>query len=211
MADAGGPYFGKVNTSLQFYGYAVNGFPPYSWHWDFGDANTSNEQNPIHTYTNAGDYTVTLTVTDDESDTASDTTWALIEDINHRPDKPIIDGATSGKVGVEYKYTFSISDPDWDLMYVRVDWGSGVLGKWSGPYPSGTNVRLTYTWHEKGTYTIRAQTQDIGGLESEWGTLPVLMLRNKAININNLLLNFLQQHPDLFPILQRLLQRLGLQ
>lgn len=35
-----------------------------SWSWDFGDGNTSTEQNPAHEYAQAGDYTVCLTVTD---------------------------------------------------------------------------------------------------------------------------------------------------
>ncbi len=34
-----------------------------SWAWDFGDGNTSNQQNPSHTYNLAGPYNVTLTVT----------------------------------------------------------------------------------------------------------------------------------------------------
>jgi len=34
-----------------------------SWLWDFGDGETSTDQNPVHTYTNPGRYTVTLTVT----------------------------------------------------------------------------------------------------------------------------------------------------
>lgn len=33
---------------------------PTAWEWDFGDGNSSVEQNPTHTYTDAGDYTVTL-------------------------------------------------------------------------------------------------------------------------------------------------------
>jgi len=33
-----------------------------SWHWDFGDGTTDNNQNPTHTYTSDGNYTVTLTV-----------------------------------------------------------------------------------------------------------------------------------------------------
>lgn len=36
-----------------------------SWRWDFGDGNTSNQQNPIHTFINEGTYTVTLQVTTD--------------------------------------------------------------------------------------------------------------------------------------------------
>jgi len=35
-----------------------------NWLWDFGDGNTSNVQNPVHTYTATGDYTVSLTVAD---------------------------------------------------------------------------------------------------------------------------------------------------
>jgi PKD repeat protein len=33
------------------------------WEWDFGDTGTSALQNPTHTYQDAGDYTVSLTVT----------------------------------------------------------------------------------------------------------------------------------------------------
>jgi PKD repeat protein len=42
-----------------------------SWLWDFGDGNTSTEQNPIHTYIVPGSYTVTLTVTDDDGASSS--------------------------------------------------------------------------------------------------------------------------------------------
>jgi PGF-pre-PGF domain-containing protein/PGF-CTERM protein len=33
-----------------------------SWQWDFGDGNTSTQQNPTHTYEEPGTYTVVLTV-----------------------------------------------------------------------------------------------------------------------------------------------------
>ncbi len=36
---------------------------PTAWFWDFGDNTTSTVQNPIHTYTTPGTYTVNLTVT----------------------------------------------------------------------------------------------------------------------------------------------------
>jgi PKD repeat protein len=35
---------------------------PSSWHWDFGDGETSIERNPVHTYAAPGTYSVTLSV-----------------------------------------------------------------------------------------------------------------------------------------------------
>lgn len=35
------------------------------WSWDFGDGGTSTEKNPVHAYSEAGDYTVVLTATDE--------------------------------------------------------------------------------------------------------------------------------------------------
>lgn len=42
-----------------------------SYAWDFGDGNTSAQQNPIHLYNQVGTYTVTLTVTDTCENTKS--------------------------------------------------------------------------------------------------------------------------------------------
>jgi len=40
------------------------------WSWNFGDGASSTAQNPSHTYGAAGDYTVALTVTDNDGATA---------------------------------------------------------------------------------------------------------------------------------------------
>ncbi len=42
-----------------------------NWNWDFGDGNTSQQQNPIHTYPAPGIYNVTLIVTDNNSMTSN--------------------------------------------------------------------------------------------------------------------------------------------
>ncbi len=41
-----------------------SGLPPYTYHWSFGDGTSSTQQNPIHAYSSAGDYTYNCTVTD---------------------------------------------------------------------------------------------------------------------------------------------------
>ncbi|MEL7529678.1 MAG: PKD domain-containing protein [Bacteroidota bacterium] len=40
---------------------------PQRWLWDFGDGSTDSVQNPVHTYTGLGSYTITLTVINDST------------------------------------------------------------------------------------------------------------------------------------------------
>ena len=63
--------FMKSGESVQFTAEVAGGFSPYSYQWDFGDGKTSNEPAPSHAYRGAGDYTVSLTVTDDRGNTAT--------------------------------------------------------------------------------------------------------------------------------------------
>ena len=47
------------------------GFVPYTYEWDFGDGETSNQLSPTHAYANNGWYSVRLTLTDDRGATES--------------------------------------------------------------------------------------------------------------------------------------------
>ncbi len=48
-------------------------------HWNFGDGTTSNEENPSHTFTKYGKYTVELTVTDADGNTQKDFKVIVVE------------------------------------------------------------------------------------------------------------------------------------
>jgi len=64
VADfSGNPTEGDVPLTVQFTDESTN--TPTSWLWDFGDGESSTEQNPEHIYTKAGTYTVTLTATNE--------------------------------------------------------------------------------------------------------------------------------------------------
>lgn len=60
-AFTGAPLSGTFPLSVSFTDQSSG--QPTSWAWTFGDGGSSNAQNPSHTYTAAGTYTVTLTVT----------------------------------------------------------------------------------------------------------------------------------------------------
>ena len=47
--------------------------------WDFGDGNTSNDPDPVHTYNSAGNYTIRYIVTDSNKCDISDTTYTNLE------------------------------------------------------------------------------------------------------------------------------------
>jgi PKD repeat protein len=55
------PDVGPAPLSVAFTDLSTG--PPSSWLWEFGDGATSGLQHPVHTYTEAGVYSVTLTVT----------------------------------------------------------------------------------------------------------------------------------------------------
>ncbi len=202
IADANGPYYGFVNMPIQYTGSAYGGIPSYSWFWDFGDGNTSDEQNPIHTYINTGNYTVTLTVTDNENSISTDITQAYIEIPNMPPDKPTITGQTNGNAGKEYKYIITGSDLDGDDIYVIIDWGDNTSSGWLGPYTGNYEISAKHIWDKEGTYTIKAKAKDIYGVESEWGTLEVTMPVNQQFS--NVLRN-LERIFSHFPVLEKLL------
>jgi trimeric autotransporter adhesin len=47
-------------TGVQTYTFTDGSTGATNWAWDFGDANTSSNQNPVHTYATTGTYTVVL-------------------------------------------------------------------------------------------------------------------------------------------------------
>ena len=151
-------------------------------------------------------YDVVLTVTDNSSNSTSDTTFAWIQETNNPPNKPTITGETHGKVGIEYDYKFETIDTDENPVWYMVEWGDGASSGWFGPYISGQQLTLSHTWFREDTFTIKAKVKDENGLESDWIILSVSMPKNKTTQ--TLLLRFLEQHPHLSQLLKQLLNKI---
>jgi len=65
---------GAVPVNLSFTGNASCGTPPYTYSWNFGDGSPlSSQQNPLHAYALAGNYSAVLTVKDSLNNTATAT------------------------------------------------------------------------------------------------------------------------------------------
>ena len=83
VVNAGGPYYGSAGTGMVLNGLksfdvdAGDGISNYSW--SFGDNTAAvTEPVPTHTYQSSGNYTISLTVTDSHSTTATTSTTAAI-------------------------------------------------------------------------------------------------------------------------------------
>ena len=61
--DAGFSFdYTEINIGDNVSFYDTSNGEPTSWNWNFGDGNNSTDQNPVHSYAAAGEYDVTLTV-----------------------------------------------------------------------------------------------------------------------------------------------------
>lgn len=83
-ANAGGPYLGAVNTSIQFDGSGSSDpdGDSLTYAWDFGDSGTDTGVMPTHSYSAAGIYDVCLTVNDGTVLSAQSCTLAVVYDPN---------------------------------------------------------------------------------------------------------------------------------
>ncbi len=121
-----------------------------------------------------------------------------------KPSKP--SGPPSGGVGTQYTYTTSATDPDGDQIYYQFDWGDGTTSGWVGPVSSGTTGSAAKTWTSQGSYQVKVAAKDTHGKISVWSDpLSVTIPKSKSVNINSILVYFLEKHPNMFPILRNLL------
>ena len=146
-----------------------------SWHWIFGDGNTSTMQNPTHRYTFTGNYSVTLEVTDDDSTTDTEIKIIRIYEASPPlppPPSPSPSSGSSGSSGssapkaeaqgpyfgfVNTPITFDGStsnDPDGTI--IRYDWSFG-------DGTNGTGKMIAHTYNKVGNYTVTLTVTDDRG------------------------------------------------
>jgi PKD repeat protein len=167
IADANGPYSGSVDLPVSFDGTGSSD-PDGSivaYDWDYGDGTVDFDAGPVpsHTYTASGDYQVTLTVTDDAGDTASDITSATI---GSGTLAPLADaaGPYTAEIGTELTFDATgSSDPDGTIVSYNWNFGDGTTLEDGGPTP-------THTYATAGTYNVTLTVVDNDGLSDSDST-----------------------------------------
>ncbi len=122
-----------------------------SYLWGFGDGNTSTEENPVHTYDEAGEYTVTLNVSNrcGEDEISSSLQFAVTtptpEPQCTEEDLPL----------ANFDYAVSASEDGWTVTFTNQSQGIENSYLWGfGDGNTSTEENPVHTYDEAGEYTV---------------------------------------------------------
>jgi hypothetical protein len=164
IADAGGPY--KVRVGQTFNLNGSESYDPDSnqsllfYRWNFGDGTSEIlAENPMHNYSNAGVFTVVLTVVDRDgrsnlTSTSVTVAGALSE---NKPPVPIISLPTGLRTNqLETFNATSSYDPDGAIVVYRWDYnGDGIYEtNWT------SNPLGSFVYANSGSYFVTLQVKD---------------------------------------------------
>ena len=128
----------------------------YSWDYDSDGVEDAEGMTVEHTFTEAGEYHITLTVTDDSGETSSDSALVIIVTSNTAPEisNLVANPAVLENPHMSTIISADVTDADGDSLDIIVDCGNGQT-------VSGLPAECGYT--KKGTYTVTVTVSDGNG------------------------------------------------
>ena len=155
-AFSGTPTSGQLPLAVSFTDASTN--VPTSWNWTFGDGGTSTAQNPSHTYTAAGSYTVTLTAANSYgSDPETKTGYITVT----APPAPVA------------AFTGTPTSGDYPLNVTFTDQSTNSPTSWSWNFGDGgtsTAQNPSHTYTAAGSYTVVLTATSTWGSDAETKT-----------------------------------------
>lgn len=117
--------------------------------WDFGDSTTSTEINPVHSYSQRGEYVVKLKAVNDAGDAVSTRTIIIVQPY------PVADFSAKSSAYLTEPVTFTSHCQNADT--VTWDFGDGL---------TGTGSVATHIYNVPGTYNIKVTAKNFSGTDN---------------------------------------------
>jgi chitodextrinase len=135
---------------------AYQGATITSYRWDFGDCSPADSApNPTHVFTAAGNYAVSVTITDSNGQTDTADHEILVTAYNHTPTASFLWGIVDPKKPLVIGMNETAKDIDGQITSYKWKFGDGTTG----------SDRLVYhTYKKAGTYPVTLTVTDDGGL-----------------------------------------------
>ena len=153
------------------------------WNWDFGDGSNSTEQNPLHIYTESGNYTVNLTVSNENGTNSMASTIAVLPE-NETTNGPI-HGPSINDTGLPVaNFSTDITSGD-EPLTVQFNDSSENATLWNWDFGDGSNSTEQNTIHiysVAGDYTVNLTVSNENGTDSTTSTITVLPKKTESLN-----------------------------
>ena len=145
-----------AGQAVQFTSTSTGGNAPLSYLWDFGDLSPgSTLRDPEHQYATAGNYTVSLTVTDRNGNASTDTRINYIEVLEDlQPVANFTANVTGILEGDRVAFTYTGSEGNGNLSF-HWDFGDGSV--------NATIQDPSHQYLAPGTYTVTLAVVDVDG------------------------------------------------
>jgi hypothetical protein len=146
------------------------------YNWQFGDGNDSWSANPTHTYTENGIYNVTLSITNNQSETDNITKTITIHNI--RPNAEFDIPCIFAFINETINFTSQSTDVDGSITDWYYDFGDGTYSSEENPI---------HHFSSSGFYTITLEVTDDDGATNKTSESIIItdILVNQSKNIGN--------------------------
>ena len=170
--------YGIDSLTVAFYDNSTSYDGILSWLWEFGDGENSTEKNPTHLFT-VGSYTITLTVSEKDGDTSTQTkpNYINIEHApNTQPTADFIPSSTTSTINQIILFTDKSKDKDGNIISWFWNFGDKTTSTIQNP---------SHKYQKQGKYQITLIVADNeGARDSITKTITILELEPPVTSHN---------------------------